>query len=425
MADSERTTGEPTPATVPRGPVWHLLDRATSRPVLTIFAVLHALALGVVSARYLLSLEGPVGPGGDVVLGDFVAFFTGATMIYRGQGASLYDLALQRRIQTGIVGRQLSYWQPYHNPPALALLLAGLAGLPCVRAFYLFVAAMVAAMVGTVVLLRRALPALCHRRGAWVLMALLIGSYYPVIRTMVGGQNTVLSLLLFAGLYAGLVHRRPLAAGACLGLLSYKPQFTTLAAVALAARGELRALLAAAACVAGHYLAGALACGWTWPARVLDLFVEVRPLEWARNLRTHFSLWPFLLNILPDGPALAATIAASLAVVGYVIVLARRHRVGDPAFPLLWGLVITGTLLVSPHLQYYDAGLLVLPALLALEHLGQRGAASVRARALLGLGYAGTPALGLVGTLPLQPLFLVLVALFFWQVLLLRQARAA
>lgn len=119
MAESVQTPAEPSPG----GPLWRVLDRGTTPPVLTLFAVLHALALGVVAARYLLSLERPVGPGGNVVLGDFMAFFTGATMICRGQGASLYDLVLQRRIQTGIVGVELRYWQPYHNPPAQPLFL--------------------------------------------------------------------------------------------------------------------------------------------------------------------------------------------------------------------------------------------------------------------------------------------------------------
>ena len=416
VANTEQSRDEP-------GLLGRVLHRATSRPVLTIFAALHAAALAVVSLRYLLSLKGPVRADGQVGTGDYMAFFTAATLIREGKGRALYDLALQRRTQMRIIGRELDRWQPYQNPPALALVLAATAGLSYVHSFYIFTLGMVAAMAVTVLLLRRAIPAVCSSRERWIVMALLVASFYPNIRTMVGGQNTPLSLLLLSGLYASLVQRRTATAGAFLGLLSYKPQFGALPALMLAVQGERRTLLVAAACVAAHYVAAALACGWSWPAAVMDMFVEARSFEWTQNLRTHFSLWPFLINVLPRPLAQVTAAAASLGVVVYLISRARRFRADAPEFPLFWGIVITGTLLCSPHLQYYDAGLLVLPVLLGLDYL-LRGSAnlSLGTRGVLAIGYLTPPLYSAADTLGFQPLFVILVALLVWLVWLLRKA---
>jgi hypothetical protein len=281
---------------------------------------------------------------------------------------------------------------------------------------------MVAAMVGTGLLLRPVIPPIGGLRGRWVVAMLLVAGFQPVLRTMFGGQNTVLSLVLLSGLYASLVQRRSVRAGVFLGLLSYKPQLGSLAAVVLVAQKELLALGVAVACVALHYLAASFTCGWSWPAGFFRLSVEARSFEWTQNLRTHFSVWPFLLTILPAAWAKFAAVLVSLAVVLYVGAQARRNRFDSPEVSLLWAMVVTGTMLISPHLQYYDAGLLALPALLMVSDLLRRkGSVSRGTRVALAVGYLGYPLHALADTLGFQPLFIGLVALFAWNVLMLRE----
>jgi hypothetical protein len=399
-------------------------DLATQLPCLAVFAALQTAGLAVTSVRYLLSLRGPLGTNGHLVTGDFMAFFTVAKMIRRGMGRSLYDLAVQRRVQTEIVGKELSYWIPYQNPPALALALAGVGALAYVHAFYVYVAGMVAAMTLTAVLLRPVLPEVLGRRGRWIVTVLLIATFQPVLRTMVGGQNTVLSLMLLAGLFASLQQRRAVRAGLFLGLLTYKPQLCSLATVFLALRGELRTLGTAATVAAAHYIIAAMPCGWSWPAALLRQFHAVRSLEFAskQNVRTHFSVWPVALSVAPAPWATLGAAIASLSVVLCVGASVRRHAAAPSSFALVFGMVVSGTLLISPHLQYYDAGLMVLPALLILTHLlRQDGVVGRGSRVALAVGYVAYPLHALGPTLGVQPLFFGLVAMFVWNAVLLHK----
>ena len=68
-------------------------------------------------------------------------------------------------------------------------------------------------------------------------------------------------------------------------------------------------------------------------------------------------------------PPLGGAVALAV-VVGAVVLVARaalRITPDDPRFPALFGLVVAGDMAASPHLQYYDLGLLTLVALLAVE----------------------------------------------------------
>jgi hypothetical protein len=51
----------------------------------------------------------------------------------------------------------------------------------------------------------------------------------------------------------------------------------------------------------------------------------------------------------------------------------RRAEPSAPQFGLYWALVAAAILLISPHTQYYEVALLLLPVLLVLDHLATTG----------------------------------------------------
>ena len=78
-------------------------------------------------------------------------------------------------------------------------------------------------------------------------------------------------------------------------------------------------------------------------------------------------------------------------------------------------LAITGTLLLSPYFQYYDAGVLVLPVLLGLDYTLQQGRQpSATLRLLLLAGYVLYPIYEVSRTIHFQPLLLWPVLIFIW-----------
>src|SRR5262249_48040094 len=98
---------------------------------------------------------------------------------------------------------------------------------------------------------------------------LLLALAFPAVFINLGhGQNGFLTAALLAGSLI-LIDRRPLAAGALIGLLAYKPQFGVLIPLALVATPRWRTLAAAALTVlASCALATALFGPEVWVAFV-------------------------------------------------------------------------------------------------------------------------------------------------------------
>ena len=399
-----------------------VLDRATQPPVLTLFAVLNLVVSLTIAVNHLRSVQGVLGEDGSIVTGDFMAFYTGATFVRGGDGRELYDLTSQYRFQMELAGPPNTNWQPYVNPPLLAVALAPLSALPYRYAYMGFAGLMLLAFVGAIILLKPELPALTGDRLTWLTALLLTASWLPLFRAMVAGQNTVLTLLLLTGIYVAWRGSRPVLAGVFLGLLTYKPQFALLMGLVFVARGMKTALAAAGVTAGAHYLLGAVFAGPGWPLTMLRSLRGYRLVE-EENVSTHFSLLPTLSHSVPEPAAWLLAGVAITAVIVVVVRFARQIEPGDAGFPLLYGLVVTGGMLVSPHLQHYDVAILALPVLLCLDSLLEEGRApGVPARLLLAAGFVLYPAYRLGDTIGFQPLFLWLVAVFLWDWVLLRRA---
>jgi hypothetical protein len=402
------------------------LDRLLRPPFLTVFAGIMALGSAVIGLQFLGSVDEIVEVRGKVATGDFISFYTAATIVREGRGESLYDLGAQLEVQTSLTGRtEGDRWSGYINPPLLAAALAPLAGLPYPMAFRLFAFLMMLLFAGTVLMLRGALPGLRRAPVAWWTAWLLVFSFHPVFRTMVGGQNTVFTLFLLAGLYATWRRERWLLAGLFLGLLSYKPQFVPLFGLVLLVEQRWPALAAAGVVAAGHYALGGVCCGWSWPAQFLAALQSYRPLE-ATSFHSHIALIPALEFAIPR-PLHAWLIGASIAAVLLGVVWAYRQYASEPRHVgVLFGLLVAAAMLVSPHLQYYDVGLLVLPVLLAVDGtLRQGGSLSLRARLVLAAGYLLYPLYQLSEAIHFQPLVLWSVSCFVWLLYLMSRRPTA
>ncbi|HUU84006.1 MAG TPA: glycosyltransferase family 87 protein [Phycisphaerae bacterium] len=384
----------------------------TSHRWLVVFCAANALGCGVVTVRYLASLDGALGPQGEVITGDFMHFYLGGRMILEGDGAALYDVAAQGETQARIVGPQYGKVHWYNYPPTFAVALAPLSALPYVWAFYVYDLLMAAAMAATLWMLRPLLPALGRYWGVTVLAVVF---FHPIIRNIVGGQNTVLTVFLMTGVYVGLRTDRGVLAGVFLGLLLYKPQLVLLLGLILLVRGALRPVMVAGVVGMGHYLVGAVFCGASWPMTFLKFLAWFGPVEARLNRATHFSLLRVCEFSLPAAWAHVAAGVMMLAVLAIVIRFARQHAASEAGFAVSWALAITGAVLISPYAQYYDAGILVLPVLLGLDYVLQQGRdPSAKLRLLLVAGYVLYPIYEVSRAIQFQPLVLWPVLILIW-----------
>lgn len=402
-------------------PLTRAIDRVTRPPILTVFGMLQVLAILFFAAGYLATRRPPAQTGGKPGTGDFMAFFVGGTLVREGRGAALYDFAAQRAVHDSVLAEHPEGVQRYLNPPGLAVAVAPSTALGYVPSFFLFTLAMVVALVAAALVAAPAMPEIRAVPWGGATALLLCTGYMPIALTMFGGQDTVLTLLFLVGLYAGLRTHRPVAAGVFLGLLMYKPQFAVLPGLLVLVRREWRAVAAAVSVGVAHYAVGAVVVGVAWPIEMLRALAEQAPLELADTGLQQFSLVTAARLLLPAPLGGAVALAVVAGIIALVLRASRGISFEDPRFPALFGLVVAGDMAASPHLQYYDVGLLALVALVAVETRLSNRAPGLGTRVMLALAYLSYPVYRLSSALGVQPLILLLFGMLVWTFRLTRE----
>ena len=315
---------------------------------LRVAAALVLAANLIVSAAWLLTSRGLVDRFGQPLGGDFILFHAVSHVTLAGRPADAFSAAGVLDAQRAALPAMTAGLRWFY-PPTFQLLLAPLALLPFAAAY----ATWTALGVG---LLAAVLRGVLGRLPLWPLLALP-----AVLVTAWQGQT---SFLVASALGFGLfqLDRRPLLAGAVLGLLVCKPQFAVLPPLLLAATGRWRPLAAAAASAALLTAASTLAFGpELWRLFLAGLPAQSRELAqgglpWTKVI----SLYVALIRLgVPQGVALALHGAVALLVAAATV---RAWRRPGPLGPKA-GAAAIAALVVTPYGFNYD--LVILAPLLA------------------------------------------------------------
>lgn len=279
---------------------------------------------------------------------DFINVWSAGRLVLDGHPASAYDWDVQKQVQIGVLGQTYPGNFAWHYPPPFLFVAALLAKLPYAVAFAGW--AVVSAVPYLIVM--RAIVG----RPFGMLLALA----FPVVFTNVlVGQNGFLTASLIGGMLV-LLPTRPILAGVCLGLLSYKPQYGVLFPLMLIAAAQWRAFISAGITTVLVAAASWLAFGIaSWQAFVhwMPMFSQAFLVEgrapWGK-MQSLFALTRYL-----DG---SETLAWTL----------HWTLVGLVTISLLWlwrsraryewkaaGLAI-GALLATPYLFLYDVMVLAI-----------------------------------------------------------------
>lgn len=398
-----------------------MTSTGSTRPIVRILPV--AVVAGVVVAIVVAAFAGGgASTVGGRLGGDFPAFYAAGRMVIEGAGNELYDPAAQAAFQ-------LPFYPESERPPAVAELqrsadpgsggflyfayppftaiaYAALAILPYRLAFVAHGLLSVLALWGAVHLVRPLLPrALRNGRDELVAVAVLLATY-PILRAVLGGQNTAFTLLLLAALWRFASDDRHALAGLSLAALAYKPQFGLLAVLLVVAARRWRILAWWALGAGIAYAMGAVLVGWGWPAEWLnqtgvfndenlvvngDLMVSA--IGWFRGLFGIEPTWPIVVGL-----AVAAVVGLIAAVQWW------RAGIGTGAIALGATAIVVG----APSALYYDAGLAVASAGVGVD---RRWAGSTAA--LIGFVAVSWSQIA-AGALGWSPLFPVLLVVFAW-----------
>ncbi|HEY3696193.1 glycosyltransferase family 87 protein [Phenylobacterium sp.] len=317
-------------------------DRAAPHPHL-VFALgaLSAVAWGL-TALYFAS-----GRGRHDFLGyskgqDFINVWTAGHMVLQGRPAQVFDPQAFLAATHALFDPKLPphFWS--YPPTALfATVPLGLTGY--VAGYLLWSAA------GLLALAWAGRRLFSGRLERWLLLA------SPAVAiNLLMGQNGGLTAALWLG-GAALLDRRPAAAGALFGLLTFKPQLGVLLPVALWAGRRYRTILAA--CASALLLAAASAAAFgpgswqafltqTLPTQFSSMSVWQGPYQW-------FAPSVFMgarLAGLSSPLAFAAQLPFTL--LGAVLVWRAWRRGGDP--PTRAALLFVATFIATPQSSAYD-----------------------------------------------------------------------
>jgi arabinofuranan 3-O-arabinosyltransferase len=290
---------------------------------------------------------------------DFVNVWSAGKLVLEGHPALAYDWAIQKQVQVAVLGQGYEGNFAWHYPPPFLFVAALLAHFPYAVAFIGWAAI---SLVPYLAVMR----AIVGRP-----FGLLLAAAFPVVLTnTLVGQNGFLTAALIGGtLY--LMPVRPVLAGICLGLLSYKPQYGLLFPLVLVAASQWKVFFTAAVVAVAVAFASWLAFGTeSWQAffhwmpmfsqafltegrapwgKMQSIFASVRYFGGAEQLAWVFQ-W-----------ILSGTVAVLLA-------LMWRSRI---SYPLKAAALAAGTLLTTPYLFLYDVMVLAI-AVAFLVRVGLR-----------------------------------------------------
>jgi hypothetical protein len=319
---------------------------------------------------------------------DFLIYYTGAEIVNAGKGDDLYNLKVQQAYQEKfkVVNQPWSIL-PFNHAPYELLVFLPLATLSFQAAHIIWSVISILFLV----IAWRVLAGFIIDGEQRYLSAGLVLAFYPTTTTLQMGQDSTMSLLILTGVFAALKQRREILAGGILALGLYKPHLVLPLAGILTVSGYWCAMLgffATAVILATTSLA---MVGWQGATGLFTIIVGMKnptsivDPESMTNLR---GLSFVILNLFGlKSMTNTITTIASMIVYGCCLWLWKsRARTESPIFDLKYSLAIVATVLVSFHLYAHDAIILVIAAIILLNHVFTDRAGTMLVK--LGSGFA-------------------------------------
>ena len=312
---------------------------------------------------------------------DFVNVWAAGRLVLDGHPAQAYDWVIQKQVEVELLGQDFVGYFAWHYPPPFLFVASLLAQFPYPVAFIGWMAVSILPYLAVM----RAIVG----RNFGFLLALALPVVFSNI--FVGQNGFVTAALIGATLY--LLPVRPILAGICLGLLSYKPQYGLLFPVVLIAAAQWRAFFAAGATAIALAFVSWLAFGteaWQaifhWMPMFSQAFLTEGKAPWWK-LHSIFALVRYFGGTEQLAWGFQWVLTLSVAV---VLALLWRSRV---PYTLKAAALAVGTLLTTPYLFMYDLMVLAIPVAF-LVRIGLRN--GFRAYELPALGCAALLIIGFI-----------------------------
>jgi hypothetical protein len=354
-------------------------------------AILVSLALAVL---FVFASGSGSGAVSGRLGGDYPEFYAAGKLVNEGHADRLYDLDAQATAQAPYIGRDgglLAFGYPPHVAWAYGLL----ARLPYRLSWLVHTALMALAAAASIVLLQ---PFLRRLHGFMLPLVACALTFLPLAVGFMLGQNTALTMLILCAAARLFHERHELSAGLVLGLLLYKPQLAAPLLLLLFAALSWRAVVGVAITAMATWCANATLLGTNWVGDWVHGLSSFGEADAASNSHNAVNLVGAVEACF--GHTSLVIVVASVAAAA-IACIAWRRRSSDMARAL--AIAVPASLLLAPHVLYYDAGLLVITGLVLLDRVPSWRFAVLGAWAF-GLAHFLAPSIGW------DPLVLLVVA---------------
>ena len=289
-------------------------------------------------------------PNGLGIPTDFINVWAAGRLVLDGVPAQAYDWDIQKQLEVATLGQDFVGYFAWHYPPPFLFVASLLAMLPYAAGYAGWV---YISMVPYLAVMRAIVG---HNFG--LLLAVAIPTV--LINSFVGQNGFLTAALIGGAIY--LIPVRPVLAGICLGLLTYKPQYGLLFPIVLIAAGHWRVFISAGVTAIVLALVSYFAFGlesWMaffhWMPRFSQAFLTEGKATWWK-LQSIFSMVRYFGGTEPLAWGFQWVLTASVAV---VLALMWRSRI---PYTLKAAALAAGTLLTTPYLFMYDLMVLAIPA---------------------------------------------------------------
>ncbi|WP_407176828.1 glycosyltransferase family 87 protein [Bradyrhizobium sp. STM 3562] len=280
---------------------------------------------------------------------DFVNVWAAGRLVLEGHPALAYDWDVQKHIELSLLQQDFSGYFAWHYPPPFLVVATLLAQLPYSAAFIGWVSV---SLIPYLAVMRAIVG-----RAFGLMLAL---AFPMVLSNALVGQNGFLTAALIGGtLY--LLPTRPVLAGICLGLLTYKPQYGLLFPIVLIAAAQWRVFFSAAVTAVALAFVSWLVFGtesWQaffhWMPMFSQAFLSEGKAPWWK-LQSLFSL----VRYFGGSESLAWTFQWILTA-AVAVTLATIWR-SSARYSLKAAALAVGALLTTPYLFMYDMVVLAIP----------------------------------------------------------------
>jgi len=335
-------------------------------------AVLAALILWIAALVIAAAGAGNRSIAGPLKGADFAHFYTIGWLARTHHVDALYDVATQHAAQVALIPESdPELYLPVY-PPHTALVFAPFTVFSFGRATLLW---NLVTILGFAAIVWSAWRSVASSLSDRALVVAAAAAFPPFWSLILHGQTTI---LIVAALWAGwraLERQRPFAAGVAFGLLFLKPQLGIPLAVVVLAHREWAMLGGAVASIAAQLAVAAVLLG----PSVISAYATFLPT--AMHHAELLDPKPWQSHSLHTLTRLAPSWIGTplwIALAGAITIVAARTWASRAPIRVRLGLVILASVLVSPHLNAYDATVLALPLIWLGGYVNSRNDAGDR-----------------------------------------------